>query len=378
MKILLIPDKFKESLSSEEVSTAIASGIKKFNPLFETQSLVVSDGGDGFLSAVKENTPNLSKIDTDTVDPLGRPIKSYYLFQQETSEAFIELAKASGLHLIEPASRNIMNASTFGTGVQIADAVKRGALKISIGLGGSATNDGGMGIATALGFEFRDKNDQILTPSGHSLSKIECVDRPSSKLLDSIVFNAINDVQNELFGLNGAAYIYGPQKGASDTQVQELDGGLQNLHQKVKVCLGVDAAFHPGAGAAGGAAYGLRVFFNANFISGVDFVLQKQKIDQKLSKGQYQLIITGEGRIDDQTNHGKLVKGVAKLGGTYNIPVIAVCGKNDLKKVTKEQIGLKAIVQSGDISQSLEFNMKHAAVLLENAVLNYFINQDQL
>lgn len=374
MKILLIPDKFKGSLDAKEVIRAISKGINQVHPDAEIFSLLASDGGDGFLSAVSENL-DCADITMDTVDPLNRMVKAAYVYDDATKTAFIELAKASGLELLADAERDVMRASTYGTGLQIRHAIDNGATKIYLGLGGSATNDAGTGIAKALGYRFLDDLGHELEPVGGKLSDIAKIEKKDEAPdLTGISFYAVNDVDNPLYGKQGAAHVYAVQKGATSIEVGQLDKGLRHLESVVKDQLNKNAARLPGAGAAGGTAYGLNVFLNAEFISGIDFVLDLAKVNQLLVDHHFNYIITGEGKLDRQTLHGKLIKGVIDLGKRYQVPVIAVCGQSDIDSAQSRSIGLERILEIRDTTKSLQYSMDNAALLIKETTSLFFIS----
>ncbi|MBT8183738.1 MAG: glycerate kinase [Eudoraea sp.] len=375
MKMLLIPDKFKGSLSAEDVIEAISAGIKEVFPEVEAHAVIASDGGDGFLEAVA-NYKAVMEVVVNTFDPLGRDIMAHYLYDEDAREAYIELAKASGMVLLTPDERNPKYCSTYGTGILIMHALKRGAKHIYIGLGGSATNDAGIGIARALGFLFYDITGKEIAPIGQNLARIDRIHPPEiSKMLKDIAIYAVNDVNNPLFGENGAAYVYAAQKGASMKDIEELDQGLQHLHNIVEHQFSVSHAELSGAGAAGGTAYGLKTFAGADFISGIDFILGLAGVEDLIANQQIEYIITGEGRIDDQTLQGKLINGVMQLGKNYNIPVIAICGALEVAKDELLSQGLYDVIAVGDPGQSLEYNMSNAYTLVRDATARYFKNK---
>ncbi len=261
MKFLLIPDKFKGSLSATEVIDAISRGINDAIANAEIRNILASDGGDGFLDAVK-SYQQVEEIVIDTIDPLGRPIKAPYLFDKTNKKAYLELASASGLVLLEDKERNALKTSTQGSGIQIKHAIDLGARTIYLGLGGSATNDGGTGIAHVLGYNFLDKDRASLDPVGESLNSIETIDTDAAyKEIETVSFFAVNDVNNPLFGPEGAAYVYGPQKGANIDEVKILDEGLRQLDKTVKQTLGSEIAEIPGSGAAGGRCLWVKSIF---------------------------------------------------------------------------------------------------------------------
>lgn len=374
MKVLVIPDKFKGSLTAGEVIASICKGVRCIYPKAMIHEIQASDGGDGFLESVLANIP-CELVKVPTTDPLGRDIQSEYLFNSEDNSAYIELAKASGLALLKDAERNVMKTSTIGTGLLIKDAILRGCTSIYIGLGGSATNDIGLGIAAALGYYFLDNDGNQLEPTGENLSNVNSIHKKSNSLsLKNISFFAVNDVGNPLYGPSGAAHTYAKQKGASDQEIQVLDFGMQDFANLVKLQIKKDVADLPGAGAAGGTAYGLQVFCDATFVSGIEFILKISEVDMLLSQEKIDYIITGEGKLDDQTLHGKLIKGVLDLGKRHDIPVIAVCGQSTLEEGVLERINIDAVLEIKDASRSVDYAMQHAGTLVEEKIASFFKN----
>lgn len=374
MNFLLIPDKFKGSLTAKDVIASISKGILSADSTSKIQSIIASDGGDGFLDAISNNQ-TLQEINVDTVDPLMRSIIAPYLINRATNTAYVELAKASGLELLKDNERNVMKTTTYGTGVQIKDAIAKGATTIYLGLGGSATNDAGMGIAKALGYTFFDKNKKELEPIGRNLSQIFTIDKTNAFNAKQVSFYAVNDVDNPLFGTNGAAYVYGKQKGANEEVIKILDAGLFHLNELAVEQLNQKNAFVPGSGAAGGTAYGLKTFLRAEYINGVEFLLQLAEVSNLLETQKIDYIITGEGKIDSQTINGKLVKGVLELGQRYDIPVVAICGKLDIEKEELSQLGLEHVIQIYEPSKGMEYSMKNASKAIEDLIFDFFKNK---
>lgn len=372
LRVLLLPDKFKGSLSAEGVISALRNGICRVVPEAAIHSVIVSDGGDGFLHAI----PNKLACDTISIvteDPLGRKINAAYLWDAHRKTAFVEMAKAAGLELLADGERHAMKTSSYGTGLQIRHAIAKGAQNIYVGLGGSATNDGGIGIAAALGFEFRDSEGNRLAPIGENLNTIEYISREKGSIsLEKTTIFAVNDVANPLYGVNGAAYTYGKQKGATKAEIELLDQGLKQLSKLVKQQLHKDVAQVSGAGAAGGAAYGLKVFLNAEFIPGTEFLFKITELKMLLASKSFDCIVTGEGKLDEQTANGKLIQGVIKLAKEYKIPVIAVCGKSELNEKQYTAMGLDKVLQIHKKSMSLDYSMQHASKLIQEQITEYF------
>lgn len=372
MHYLLIPDKFKDSLTAKEVIEAITKGIERADPVAKINSVIASDGGDGFLEAIANNI-NSEKFLVKTVDPLARPIEAPYLYQAATKSAYIELAKASGLELLKESERSALKTSTYGTGLQMLDAIKNGATTIYVGLGGSATNDAGIGIAAAFGYTFLDKNGKALEPIGENLTKIATIENNTTDdALKNISIYAVNDVTNPLFGTNGAAYVYAQQKGATEKEIKILDDGLQNLNSIIEKQWSIHNSTVSGAGAAGGTAFGLKTFLNANFVGGIDFLLDLAQVSNILEKNKIDYIITGEGKIDSQTANGKLVKGVIQMAKKYNIPVIGICGKLAITSDEVLTMGLQNAFEIYDPKQGVAYSMQNARKLVENTIFEFF------
>ncbi len=375
MTFLLVPDKFKGSLSAEEVIVALSKGLQEALPELQLHVVLASDGGEGFLESVTRYL-TVEEVKVSTADPLGRAIETIYLMDYINAVAYIELAKASGLVLLKPEERNPGITTTKGTGIQMADAIQKGAKTLFIGLGGSASNDGGTGMASALGYDFLDDQACQLKPIGNDLSKIHAIRRsPWLGSSEELKIFAVHDVTNPLYGISGAATVYGGQKGGTPGQLRDLDKGLKHLDKIVQQELGLSCAMIPGAGAAGGSAYGLKVFANADLISGTDFLFKMAGVHEFLEKQPVDYIITGEGKMDEQTLQGKLIHGVITLGERYNIPVISVCGTLDIDRKLLRASGLSEVVVIGLPDQSLEYNMKNASGLITEAIRNFFTSR---
>lgn len=334
MKIVLAFDKFKGSLSAIDVCNAIEKGIKRFNQSVEIIKHPLADGGEGTLT-ILNNFFKLKKRNVIVNNPLFKPCEAAYLVSNDT--AYIEMATASGLQLLSENERNCFYTSSYGTGELILHAVTNGFKNIVLFIGGSATNDAGIGMASALGYNFYNANNQLVIPIGKELTNIVRIEKTDLKIdLNSINCTVICDVKNELFGPNGAAYIYAPQKGATSTQVNQLNQGLINFSKQVELFLDKEIASIPGAGAAGGLGAGAICFLNAKLQSGIDFVMEHTNFNT-LINSDIDLIITGEGSVDKQTIEGKVVSGVALQAEKLNIPFIIVSGiAKDLNKIKAE------------------------------------------
>ena len=368
MNVLIAPDAFKDSMTAQEVAAIMQQAVLEVYPNARCHFLAASDGGEGFLEAVTSFKTATRLVNTETVDPMGRPIRADYLFDPATATAYIELARASGIELLNQQERNPLHTTTYGTGLQIEHAIALGARQIYVGLGGSATNDGGTGMAHAAGFRFLDSNGNTLQIRGAILKDLAEI--TSVTLAHELQFFAINDVSNPLYGPEGAAHVYAKQKGADPAAIELLDQGLRHLDAKVTEDLGVEAAQIPGAGAAGGAGYGLKAFFDAKFISGAAFILELAGFRQKVTDWQIDLVLTGEGKIDHQTRFGKFVFGLAQESIKANIPVKAVCGKLDLDQAGVEALGLTQAAQLFDPTKEPQYSFTHAKELLFERTLS--------
>jgi glycerate kinase len=300
--VLISPDKFKGSLSASQVCEALEKGIKKRRPKTIFTKMPLADGGEGTLDVIQQLHGG-SWITVDTFDPLMRPIQADYLFLADQKTAYIEMARASGLALLKAKERNPLKTTTFGTGVLIADALNRGASQIILTIGGSATNDAGIGMAAALGWKFLDANGLALSPTGENLVQIASIEAPA--LAQTCTFTVVTDVTNPLAGPTGAAHVFAGQKGASATTIKQLDKGLNNIASFFG-----KIADQAGAGAAGGLGAGACYFLNATIVSGSSWVMDKVHFNRALLKADF--IITGEGKIDSSTWGGKVVSEVVK------------------------------------------------------------------
>jgi glycerate 2-kinase len=371
VKIIIAPDKFKGSLTSFEVCNAITTGIKTVDNTVEVLQFPMADGGDGF-STVLQYYLHTQTITCNSVDPLGRNINASYQWDDTNKMAIIEMAAASGLVLLKKEERNPLHTSTFGTGLLIVDAINKGAQKILLGLGGSATTDAGTGILAALGFCFKDEAGNPLQANGANLLLIKKIISPVTIDLQDVVFEIACDVQNVLYGMQGASYIYARQKGADDQAIQLLDDGLKNISEVLKKTTGKDIAQLPGTGAAGGIAASLLCWFNVTLSKGIDIVIAASDIKSKIAGAD--LIITGEGKIDAQSLEGKVVSEIARLAHQQKIPVMAFCGVLEASSLEIKKLQLAAATPIVSASVSIEEAMLHAATHLTEKTKNFFLN----
>ena len=347
MKILIAPDKFKGSLSATQVCDAIENGIKINNDKHEILSCPMADGGEGSIDIIN-NYLSLMPVELIVNDPLFRPIKSTYYISDTT--AYIEMSSASGLSLLKKEEQNCMYTSSYGTGELIKDAINKGLTKINLYIGGSATNDGGIGIASALGFEFYDKFKKLLNPIGKNLVSINHIDVRKIKFnFKEININVICDVDNPLFGKNGAAFVYASQKGADSFEINKLDQGLINLQSILIKHDFPDVANIPGSGAAGGVGGGLVSLLGAKLISGIQNLIEITQLESLIK--ECDIIITGEGKIDLQTEKGKVISGICKLARKYKKPIIAVCGVKE--EGVSNKLGLSKVYTIFEIADTL-------------------------
>jgi glycerate 2-kinase len=366
MKVIVAPDKFKGSITSVEVCNAIKAGIHNYNADIDVQIFPMADGGDGFAAVMKYYLQT-DTIPCNTVDPLHRAMVASYEWQPNTQTAIIEMAAASGMVLLQAAERNPMHTSTLGTGLLIKHAIANGAKHIILGLGGSATNDVGMGILTALGFTFKDLFGNVLQPTGSSLQLVHSIEVPTHK--PDVIFEIACDVNNTLYGPNGAAYVYAAQKGATEHDMVMLDNGLQHMTNIIKQTTGIDVSTMEGGGAAGGIAAGLMPFFNTQLKTGMAFMLQASQVNNALPTAD--ILITGEGKMDAQTLQGKVVQALTQLAKEHNIPTVACCGKIEDEALLIDALALHAVVEiSKDVTTA--YAMQHAALLLTQKITQLF------
>jgi glycerate kinase len=361
MKILIASDSFKDSLSSIEVGQNLKKGLLSVKKL-DVDILPVSDGGEGSVDSIISYL-NGEKIEVIAKDPLMRNIGTYYVVVG--SMAVIEMAKTSGLQLLKINKRNPMNTSTFGVGQLIKDALDKGYREFLINIGGSATCDGGIGMASALGYKFIDKNSDELLPVGSSLPKIFKInkDKVDKRIFESS-FTVACDVDNPLFGKNGASYVYSKQKGANEDEIEYLDSGLRNLSNVIERFLDIDISHIKGSGAAGGLGGGLVAFLKAKLVSGVETILQLLNFDDRVKSCD--LVITGEGKVDNQTLNGKVVSGVLKHAKLYNKKVIIVSGYVDDSALILYEHGADLILGIQDKPMSVDLSIKNTKNLLIN------------
>jgi glycerate kinase len=365
MKVVIAPQGFKGSLTALEVAHAIESGVRRAASDAVTVVVPVADGGDGTLQALVDSSGG--RIVTSRVtDPLGRPIDAQWGSMGDGRTAVIEMARSSGLALLRADERDPLRTTTYGVGELFRAALEAGHRKFIVGIGGSATNDGGAGFAQALGFRLLDSRGRELERGGAALATLDRIDAsgvdPRVKDVDVVV---ACDVNNPLCGSTGASAIFGPQKGASPAMVAQLDAALGHFADVVRRDLGMDVRERPGAGAAGGLGAGLMAFVGAELRAGVDIVLEAVKLDRELDGAD--MVITGEGQIDRSTVFNKAPVGVARLAKKRGIPVIAIAGSLGEGYEQTHALGIDAAFSLVNGPMSLDAAMGGGARLIERA-----------
>lgn len=365
MKILVAPDSFKSSLFASQVAVAMEEGIRAVLPQVQVTRLPLSDGGEGLVDALVSASGG-EFVTEEVTDPLGRPVSSYWGLMGDKKTAVIEMAAASGLPLLDENERNPMVTTTYGTGQLIKAALDRGCRKLIIGIGGSATNDGGGGMAQALGASLVDEEGRELPFGGgylHKLSKID-LSGMDSRLKNTRIRVAC-DVNNPLTGSRGASSVYGPQKGATPDMVEKLDRALKHYAQVIYRDLGIDVENVPGSGAAGGLGAGLMAFLNGELTPGIELVMEAVGLEKELKNCS--LILTGEGELDAQSIYGKVPVGVARAAKKENVPVVVLAGSvaEDLGIMHRE--GITACFSIINKPMNLENAMEKTADLVKTA-----------
>ncbi|WP_326595978.1 glycerate kinase [Streptomyces sp. NBC_01803] len=362
-KVLIAADKFKGSLTAAEVGRHVAAGIRAVRPSAEIESLPVADGGDGTVDAAVAG--GFTAREAAVTGPLGLPVTASFALRDDV--AVVEMAQASGLRLLPPFTFAPLTATTFGTGELIAAALDAGARTVVLGVGGSATTDGGAGMLTALGARLLDADGDALPHGGGPLRELTEADLSGlDPRLKDTTFVLAGDVDNPLTGPNGAAAVYGPQKGADPVEIEALDNALTNFARVLERAPGSRAAEYaraPGAGAAGGVGFGALLGLNAVFRPGIDVLLEVLGFTAALDRAD--LVITGEGSLDEQTLRGKAPAGVAAAAGAAGKPVVAVCGRLTLDEDTLRAAGIERAYPLTDEEPDPEICVAQAGPLLE-------------
>lgn len=363
---VLAPDSFKESMSAQQACDAMQRAILKLIPDANVIAVPMADGGEGTVDALLSACHG-QKVVIALTGPLpNQRVTTYFGLIDGGQTAVIEMAKANGIHLVDIAQRNPLLTSTYGTGEMILAALDVGVSKIIIGLGGSLTNDGGAGMAKALGAQFLDENGLEIAVCGGCLDQIKSLDltQLDSRLTHTEIIIA-SDVINPLCGENGASYIFGPQKGATQEMVRQLDQKLSHYANVVEATLGCALRDVVGAGAAGGLGFGLMAFAGASMRSGVELVIEQSQLKEKIAQADY--VLTGEGKIDYQTKLGKTPFGVAQVAKKFNKPVIAFAGLVGEEIAELYDLGFTQIVGINPPDCKLEDALKYAETYLEKS-----------
>ena len=364
-KILLSPQEFKESLSGYEVASAMKEGILRVDPLVNIEISPVADGGDGTLKTMVDVT-NGNIVEETVENPLGDQIQAEWGKLGSSQTAVIEMARASGLALLKENEKSALKTTTYGTGQLFKSALDQGIKKFILAIGGSATNDGGAGFATAIGARLLDKNNNAIYPSGENLSLIEKIDLSNlDQRIKDIEVQVACDVNNPLCGETGASAIFGPQKGASNNDIDILDSNLLHWSELIKNQMGKDVKDIPGAGAAGGLGAGLMAFVNAELALGADIVLNTLDYDKKLK--DIDLVIVGEGQTDKSTQYNKSPVAVSTRAKKLGIPVICISGSlgEGYKECTNQ--GIDSFFSIVNKPMELEFALNNAYDLISSS-----------
>ncbi|CAI1780691.1 Glycerate kinase [Serratia liquefaciens] len=367
-KVVIAPDSFKESLSALEVAEAIERGFRQIFPQVHYVKLPMADGGEGTVDSMVAATGG-EIVTVAVTGPLGQPVQAFYGLLGEGETAVIEMAAASGLHLAPKAQRDPRMTTSYGTGELIQAALDRGVKTIILGIGGSATNDGGAGMMQALGARLLDENRQALPPGGAALAQLAYIDLSGvDPRLQQVSITAACDVDNPLCGANGASAVFGPQKGATPEMVTQLDAALRHYGTLLEQATGREVINAPGAGAAGGMGAALLGMLNARLRPGIEIVIETLQLEEALRDAD--LVITGEGRLDSQSIHGKTPIGVARVAKRFGLPVIGIAGSLSKDYQVVHQHGIDAAFSVLDRVVSLEEALAEAADNLEVTARN--------
>lgn len=370
MVIVLAPDSFKESMTAKEACEAMERGIKKVNDKITCIHVPMADGGEGTMQSLVDATKG-KVYSLKVIGPLGNEVEAEYGILGDNETGVLEMASASGIELVPAEKRNPLKATTYGTGQLIKACLEHGVKRLLIGIGGSATNDGGAGAVQALGGRFLDAEGKELGFGGGELGKLSKIDLTGfdARLKDTIV-EAACDVTNPLCGDKGASYVFGPQKGAAPEMVKILDSKLRHYADVIKEQLKIDVLDVPGAGAAGGLGAGLMAFLNASLKKGVDMIIKYSGLEEKIKNAD--MVWTGEGSIDFQTQYGKTPMGVAMIAKKYNKPVIALAGRvgEDIDILHEKGINSVFCILRGvtSLEEALEEGQKNIEKTSENII----------
>ena len=369
MNVLICPDKFKHCMNADEVSMAIALAVRSSYNQAKVIKTPLADGGEGSLNLVEKHLKG-QRISSNVNGPTGEPIKAEWLWFKDKKLAFVEMAKASGIELLEPDSLNIKSTSTMGTGQLIASAISYGANEIWLGLGGSATNDGGAGMLSALGVRFYDERGIEFRPDSSSLIRVHNIDISYfNTVVNGVLFKSIVDVKSPLLGTEGATYKYALQKGASKDELDKLEEGMRHWCSLLSDIKGEDIGSIFGLGAAGGTASSCYALMNSEIASGIDVLLNMSGIHGEIKTSD--LIITGEGSLDEQSINDKLVSGVYKECVKNNKKIVIICGKIDQEEKVRSFFKEAEIIVLGSNNKQIR-DLAYVHSLILNKLIAYF------
>ncbi len=376
MKIVIAPDSFKGSLTALEVSDALEQGVKRVYPEAKVEKVPMADGGEGTVECLVNATRG--KIyQQEVLGPLGEPVIAIFGILGDKITAAIEMASASGLPLVPPEKKNPLITTTYGTGQLIKAALDQGCRKIIIGIGGSATNDGGAGMVQALGVGLLDENNQEIGFGGAQLSRLHHIDLSKmDRRIKKTRFLVASDVQNPLCGPTGASKIYGPQKGATEEMIKILDAALSHFADIIKRDLGKDIRDIPGAGAAGGLGAGLMAFLEAELVPGVDLVINTVHLEEITKDAD--LVITGEGEINGSTIYGKTPIGVAKVAKKYHLPVVSISALIDESGLVVREYGIDYLIKPENPPLHMEFPKSKKIELLAKTIAQFLLESGKI
>jgi len=366
MRIVIAPDSFKGCLNALKVAHAMSRGVRRVYPDSVIDMIPMADGGEGTVESILCAVRG-EKVEIEVTDPLGRPIAATYALIDKGDTAIIEMAAASGLTLLSHQERNPRITSTQGTGILIKDALDRGVKKILLGIGGSATNDGGAGLAVALGVKLMDDQGNKVGPGGAALANLVTIDMSGlDSRLAKVQIEVACDVQNPLCGLEGASAVYGPQKGANVEDIRVMDTALQNFGEVLSRVAGTNLLELAGGGAAGGLGAGVVGFIGAKLRPGSQMVLEVANADEKIKHAD--LVLTGEGRTDFQTAYGKVPVGVSALAQKYSVPVLVISGSVEGSPDFLADVGVASCFSIAEGPATLDEAFLKAEEQLERAV----------
>lgn len=362
-KCIVIPDSFKGTLSSTEACRVISEVLASLAPTCTVMAVPIADGGEGTVDCFEQAMAESRRVNVRVSGPYGEPLDVHYIRQDDT--AVMEMAKCAGLPLVD-GRQNPLETTTYGVGEMIAHAVRSGCRRIILGLGGSCTNDAGTGMAAALGVVFKDENEHPFVPVGGTLSAIADYDAAAASLfLQDVEITAMCDIDSPMHGPKGAAYVFAPQKGASETDVIELDNGLKSIDKVIAGKTGASIADVPGAGAAGAMGAGVIAFLGGKLKPGIDTILDTVGFDAMLVGAD--LVITGEGRVDAQSAMGKVISGVALRAKRQNVPVVVVAGGIEAGAEALYDLGVVALFSIHRTCETLEVARTRGKENLRNA-----------